>query len=139
MADQNKRKHTQDAELEPMSADAFRDWRKRLGLKQKDAAELLGLKKRMIQYYETGKRSGKDVAIPKSIRLACYALENGIGDFDGESVLLMSSASTVTLQALQNLSRTRIDAEQFSGQADHRLGKSDGDDQDQVSPHQAAE
>lgn len=69
-----------------MSGEAFRDWRKRLGLKQKDAAELLGLKKRMIQYYETGKRSGNDVAIPKSIRLACYALERGIGDFDGERV-----------------------------------------------------
>ena len=34
----------------PMPSEAFRDWRKRLGLKQKEAADLLGLKKRMIQY-----------------------------------------------------------------------------------------
>lgn len=71
----------------PMSAEAFRLWRKRLGLKQKDAADLLGLKKRMIQYYETGSRDGKHVSIPKSIRLACYALEAGVGDYDGEKVL----------------------------------------------------
>lgn len=70
-----------------MSAEAFRHWRKRLGLKQKDAADLLGLKKRMIQYYETGSRDGKHVSIPQSIRLACYALEAGVGDYDGEKVL----------------------------------------------------
>ena len=49
----------------------FKAWRKSLGLKQKEAAEKLGLKKRMIQYYETGQRDGKDVEIPRSIRLAC--------------------------------------------------------------------
>ena len=70
----------------PMSAHAFRDWRKRLHLKQKEAADLLGLKKRMIQYYETGKRGGKDVSIPKSIRLACYALEAGVVDYDGTHI-----------------------------------------------------
>lgn len=67
----------------PMSADSFYKWRKTLGLKQKEAAELLGLQKRMIQYYEKGSRDGKPVAIPKSVRLACYALEQGIEDFDG--------------------------------------------------------
>ncbi|MXN63426.1 helix-turn-helix domain-containing protein [Stappia sp. GBMRC 2046] len=66
-----------------MSPDQFRAWRKGLGLKQKDAAERLGLKKRMIQYYEKGDRNGRPVEIPKSIRLACYALTKGIGDFDG--------------------------------------------------------
>ncbi len=54
-----------------------------MGLKQKDAADLLGLKKRMIQYYEKGNRDGKAVTIPKSVRLACYALTIGISDFDG--------------------------------------------------------
>lgn len=78
----------------PMSAEAFRHWRKRLGLKQKDAADLLGLKKRMIQYYETGSRDGKHVSIPQSIRLACYALEAGVGDYDGEKVL---TTATFTL------------------------------------------
>ncbi|MBD1547134.1 helix-turn-helix transcriptional regulator [Labrenzia aggregata] len=70
-----------------MSPDQFREWRRSLGLKQKEAAEQLGLKKRMIQYYEKGNRDGRPVEIPKSIRLACYALSEGIGDFDGNNVL----------------------------------------------------
>ncbi len=61
----------------------FKAWRKGLGLKQREAAEKLGLKKRMIQYYETGKRDGKAVEIPKAISLACYALASGVEDFDG--------------------------------------------------------
>ncbi|MBO6758760.1 MAG: helix-turn-helix transcriptional regulator [Roseibium sp.] len=70
-----------------MTPDQFREWRRSLGLKQKEAAEQLGLKKRMIQYYEKGNRDGRPVEIPKSIRLACYALSEGINDFDGRSVI----------------------------------------------------
>lgn len=69
-----------------MGPKQFRAWRKALGLKQKEAAELLGLKKRMIQYYEKGERDGKEIAIPKYVRLACYAVGEGIYDFDGEKV-----------------------------------------------------
>lgn len=69
-----------------MTPEQFRIWRKGLGLKQKDVAELLGLKKRIIQYYEKGERSGKAVEIPRTVRLACYALSRGIGDFDGQKV-----------------------------------------------------
>jgi transcriptional regulator with XRE-family HTH domain len=61
----------------------FKRWRKDLGLSQKDAAERLGLKRRMIQYYETGKRDGQKVAVPKTVRLACYALAAGISDYNG--------------------------------------------------------
>lgn len=61
----------------------FRHWRKSLGLKQKDAADLLGLKKRIIQYYEKGERDGKEIRIPKYVRLACYAVAKGVHDFDG--------------------------------------------------------
>lgn len=68
-----------------MTPDQFRAWRRSLGLKQKDAAEQLGLKKRMIQYYEKGDRDGRPVEIPKYVRLACYALQAGIGDFDGQN------------------------------------------------------
>ncbi len=68
-----------------MTSEQFRIWRKSLGLKQKDAADRLGLKKRMIQYYEKGDRDGRAVEIPKAVRLACYALSHGIADFDGES------------------------------------------------------
>lgn len=66
-----------------MTPAEFKTWRKSLDLKQKEAAEKLGLKKRMIQYYETGNRSGKKVVIPKTVELACYALSAGIEAFDG--------------------------------------------------------
>jgi transcriptional regulator with XRE-family HTH domain len=68
-----------------MSPAQFKAWRKSLGLKQKEAAEKLGLKKRMIQYYETGSRSGKKVVIPKTVELACYALTAGVEEFSGKS------------------------------------------------------
>lgn len=61
----------------------FKSWRKGQGLSQKKAAEALGLKLRIIQYYEKGERGTKDVKIPKSVRLACYAISRGVTDFDG--------------------------------------------------------
>ncbi|MEM9280110.1 MAG: helix-turn-helix transcriptional regulator [Pseudomonadota bacterium] len=70
-----------------MSPKQFKKWRKSLGLGQKEAAEKLGLNKRMIQHYEKGERDGKKVIIPKYIRLACYAIQNKVGDFDGDEVL----------------------------------------------------
>ena len=45
----------------------------------------LGLKKRMIQYYEKGARDGRPVEIPLAVRLACYAISAGITDFDGRA------------------------------------------------------
>jgi transcriptional regulator with XRE-family HTH domain len=74
---------TDGDETQVMMPEQFRAWRKGLGLKQRDAAERLGLKKRMIQYYEKGKRDGKEVVIPKTVRLACAALARGVADFDG--------------------------------------------------------
>jgi len=70
-----------------VSPKQFRHWRRSLGLKQKDAADLLGLKKRIIQYYEKGERGGNSVTIPKYVRLACYAIREGVGDFDGEKIV----------------------------------------------------
>ena len=67
-----------------MSPKQFKKWRKSLELGQKEAAEKLGLNKRMIQYYEKGERDGKEVKIPKYIRLACYAISQKVTDFDGE-------------------------------------------------------
>ena len=61
----------------------FKRWRRSLGLSQKEAADSLGLKRRVVQYYEKGERDGKDVDIPKSVRLACYALTEGISDYHG--------------------------------------------------------
>jgi transcriptional regulator with XRE-family HTH domain len=66
-----------------MKPSDFKRWRKDLGLSQKDAADLLGLKRRMIQYYEKGNRDGQKVAVPKTVRLACYALTVGVADYSG--------------------------------------------------------
>ncbi len=70
-----------------MTPTQFKSWRKGLGYKQKEVAELLGLKKRVIQYYEKGKRDGKAVEIPKSVELACHAISNGVGGFDGTTTM----------------------------------------------------
>jgi len=66
-----------------MDAIEFKRWRKSLGLSQKDAAKALGLKPRIIQYYEKGERDGDQVKVPRSIRLACFALAQGITDYHG--------------------------------------------------------
>jgi predicted transcriptional regulator len=79
-----------------MTPDQFRQWRKRLGLKQKEAADQLGLKKRVIQYYEKGTRDGKKVEIPKTVRLACYALASGIDDYNGEVSTLVENGANAS-------------------------------------------
>lgn len=82
-----------------MAPEQFRTWRKALGLKQRDAADRLGLKKRMIQYYEKGKRDGKAVIIPKTVRLACAALAHGVADFDGVTESRAQSVATPPAEA----------------------------------------
>ncbi|MEM6762021.1 MAG: helix-turn-helix transcriptional regulator [Pseudomonadota bacterium] len=69
-----------------MTPDQFRAWRKANGWKQRELADRLGLKRRMIQYYERGDRDGKQVEIPKTVRLACYAIACGVDEFDGRTV-----------------------------------------------------
>lgn len=66
-----------------MSGKDFRHWRKSLKLSQKEAAEALGLKRRVVQYYEKGERDGEKVDIPKYVRLACYAVADGVRDYHG--------------------------------------------------------
>lgn len=61
----------------------FKRWRKSLGLSQKQAADALGLKRRVVQYYEKGERDGGKVKIPKTVRLACFALAQGVDDYQG--------------------------------------------------------
>jgi transcriptional regulator with XRE-family HTH domain len=65
----------------------FKRWRKWMGLSQKEAAEALGLKRRVVQYYEKGERNGETVKIPRSVRLACKALADGTTDYHGPSDL----------------------------------------------------
>lgn len=71
------------AAAELMTPGEFKVWRKSLGLSQREAAEALGLKNRIVQYYEKGERDGDKVKIPKHVRLACYALSLGVGDYHG--------------------------------------------------------
>ena len=66
-----------------MTPAAFKRWRKSLRLSQKEAAHALGLKRRILQYYEKGERDGHPVAIPKTVRLACYAIAQGCRDYAG--------------------------------------------------------
>ena len=66
-----------------MTPGDFKRWRKALKLSQKEAAEALGLKRRVVQYYEKGERDGVPVVIPKTVRLACFALTQGAGDYQG--------------------------------------------------------
>ena len=66
-----------------MKGHDFKRWRKSLDLSQKDAADALGLKRRVVQYYEKGKRDGDVVKIPRSVRLACCAIALGITDYHG--------------------------------------------------------
>lgn len=66
-----------------MKAHEFRRWRKSLDLSQSEAADALGLKRRVVQYYEKGKRDGDTVKIPRSVRLACCAIAMGVSDYHG--------------------------------------------------------
>jgi len=69
----------------------FKRWRKWMGLSQKEAADVLGLKRRVVQYYEKGERDGETVKIPRSVRLACKALADGATDYHGPSELEMKA------------------------------------------------
>ena len=84
MAKIKKSKRPQDnGDDRMMKPSDFKRWRKSLRLSQKQAAEALGLKRRVVQYYEKGVRDGYRVEIPKAIRLACYALAGGCSDYSG--------------------------------------------------------
>ena len=66
-----------------MKGHDFKRWRKSLEMSQKEAADKLGLKRRVVQYYEKGERDGDTVKIPRTVRLACYAILHGVEDYHG--------------------------------------------------------
>jgi DNA-binding XRE family transcriptional regulator len=66
-----------------MRGHEFKKWRKSLALSQTAAADALGLKRRVVQYYEKGRRDGDPVKIPRSVSLACYAIAVGVLDYRG--------------------------------------------------------
>ena len=59
----------------PLYAEAFRRWHGKNGLTLDQAAEALGLSRRMVGYYESGK-----AMIPKSVGLACVGWETLQGE-----------------------------------------------------------
>jgi DNA-binding XRE family transcriptional regulator len=83
MTKQRKQKDKGSREEAVMKPGDFKRWRKSLNLSQKQAAEALGLKRRVVQYYEKGVRDGSRVEIPKTVRLACYAIATGCEDYGG--------------------------------------------------------
>ncbi len=68
-----------------MNAKQFRSWRKAMELKRRQAALLLGVKKRDIRNYEKQPPKNDDPDLPKAIELACYALSRGVSEFDGKT------------------------------------------------------
>lgn len=70
-----------------MTASDFAAWRKRMGYTYTKAAAELGLSRRQVMRYEKGERPDPknhaatfDVDIPRTVALACAALELGAGD-----------------------------------------------------------
>ncbi len=70
-----------------MKPSEFKTWRKDNQLTREQTPKKLGLKKQTIQYYEKGKRDGKDFQTPKTTELACYALSVGIEHYFGPQSL----------------------------------------------------
>ena len=98
-----------------MTPNHFKAWRKALGLSQKKAADALGLKNRIVQYYEKGERDGEKVKIPKHVRLACYALSVGIEDYHGPEAASGGSAGRAAQAAAQARSDAAGAAETAAG------------------------
>jgi transcriptional regulator with XRE-family HTH domain len=70
-----------------MTPDELRAWRQRLGLSQRQAAEALGVGHTMYGHYERGYRKDgpegrRDVAIPRTVALACAAIAYGLPPFE---------------------------------------------------------
>jgi len=60
-----------------MTNEQFKAWRKKMNFTLQQAADALGLYARTISNYERGARyeDGREVKIPRSIALACAAVE----------------------------------------------------------------
>jgi transcriptional regulator with XRE-family HTH domain len=84
-----------------MKGHEFKRWRKSLALSQNEAAEVLGLKRRVVQYYEKGKRDGDPVKIPRSVRLACFAITVGVTDYHGPEMERRRRKKTSSAEAAQ--------------------------------------
>lgn len=68
-----------------MTPDGFRRWRTEMRFSQDRAAEVLDVSRSCIQQYEMGRRKGSSapIEIPRAVRLACWAIRNGVRDYTG--------------------------------------------------------
>ena len=106
-----------------MIPEAFKAWRKSLGLSQRKAADALGLKSRIVQYYENGERNGAKVKIPKHVRLACFALSTGIVDYQGPAEKLPADEAGIDARGHRKAKKARRAAIAPSGRPMARDGK----------------
>lgn len=58
-----------------MTGEQFHDWRKLLGLKQREVGALIGKTQKTVSDYEHGRRP-----VPKAVALACAAISLGLTD-----------------------------------------------------------
>jgi len=63
-----------------MTKEQFKTWRQKMNFTQQQAADALGLYRLTVANYERGTRLGKgtEIIIPRSIALACAAIEAGL-------------------------------------------------------------
>ncbi len=100
-----------------MTPKSFRHWRKSLELSQKEAASALGLKRRVVQYYEKGERDGEKIEIPKYIRLACHALTQGVHDYNGPEPNPDAAAIEETAEAKSKTAANKTAAKKSNAKA----------------------
>jgi len=65
----------------------FRAWRRKMGLTQEQAAELLGMGRTAVSQYDTGKRRAPAEVIetvPRYIALACAAISHGLAPYGSD-------------------------------------------------------
>jgi len=110
----------------------FRRWRKWMGLSQKETAAALGLKRRVVQYYEKGERDGEPLSVPRSVWLACHALANGVSSYHGpseEEAAVRQEERALEKKVLKKARRLQKEAEKEAVAALNVAEVSDGEGQ----------
>jgi transcriptional regulator with XRE-family HTH domain len=77
-----------------MTNEQFKFWRERMNLSRADLAEIFDVTINTIGAWENGYRlSGthgrKDAAVPKSVQLACAAIQLGVREYDGAGPIVI--------------------------------------------------
>lgn len=73
-----------------MTKEELLAWRVRNGLTRAELAVRLGMSETWVQDLEKGSRAGRTYTIPAWLPLALFALEQGVGDYDGLPIPYLS-------------------------------------------------